>query len=357
MKALSLISALVCGISLYAAENVRYTISGNVDGIDGKTMYVFDYDIRQNIDSTTVADGKFRISGTYGRKAFVRVECGNTFSNCVLDEGPTVVDFETHRPASGSDINMMYTAMCETNNEFFANMNKRRQGIIDSGLTGDSLAAAFKAAADEMLPAYKEFYRNAVLGNLDNGIGESALMTYSNYCTTDEWDSLYASFTDYMLSRNTVQRLDEQFAHRRRTEEGKPFVDFEAKNPDGSTARLSDYVGKGKYVLADFWASWCGPCIAEAKDTLIPLYEKYKDADNFIILGVATWDDEEASKRAIEKHGYRWPQIIDAGMTPMELYGFSGIPMIILFGPDGTILSRDLRGESLTKTVENHIAR
>ena len=72
---------------------------------------------------------------------------------------------------------------------------------------------------------------------------------------------------------------------------------------------------------------------------------------------MATWDNLDRTRKALETLGYKWPQILDAGMTPMKLYGFDGIPMIILFGPDGTILERNLRGEYLIETVEQYVGK
>ena len=90
----------------------------------------------------------------------------------------------------------------------------------------------------------------------------------------------------------------------------------------------------------------------------MPLYEKYRNVDNFEILGVDAWDKPEAAKKAIERLGYEWNQLIGTGgIKLMEEYGFDGIPMIILFAPDGTIAARGLRGRDITETVERFIAK
>ena len=145
-----------------------------------------------------------------------------------------------------------------------------------------------------------------------------------------------------------------QFAERLNTlltrpQEGDMFKDFAAEY-DGKTTRLSDYVGRGKYVLVDFWASWCGPCRAEIPN-IIALHEKYEDR-NFTALGVAVNDKPEATLRAIRQDSIPYPQILNSQATAPALYGFNSIPEIILFAPDGTIVARGLRGEALEKKLE-----
>ena len=133
-----------------------------------------------------------------------------------------------------------------------------------------------------------------------------------------------------------------------RPKEGDMFKDF-AVEYDGKTTRLSDYVGKGKYVLVDFWASWCGPCRAEIPN-IIAAHEKYKDKA-FTALGVAVNDKPEDTLKAIEKDKIPYPQILNSKGIAPSIYGFSGIPYIVLFAPDGTILSCDLRGENIEKKL------
>jgi thiol-disulfide isomerase/thioredoxin len=127
------------------------------------------------------------------------------------------------------------------------------------------------------------------------------------------------------------------------------FTDFEVEY-EGKIQKLSDYVGKGKYVLVDFWASWCGPC-KRAMPGLKELYAKYK-GDKFEILGVATWDEPAATLKAIEDLQLPWPQIMNAQRIGSDAYGVHGIPQIILFAPDGKIVARDLHGEELKAAVD-----
>lgn len=132
------------------------------------------------------------------------------------------------------------------------------------------------------------------------------------------------------------------------TSDGKKFKDFSAEY-EGKVTRLSDYVGKGKYVLVDFWASWCGPCRAEIPN-LIKVYNQYK-GDKFEVLGVATWDDPKDTKEAIQDLGIPYPQMLNAQKAGSDAYGIKGIPQIILFGPDGKIVKRNLRGDAVEKAV------
>ena len=141
-------------------------------------------------------------------------------------------------------------------------------------------------------------------------------------------------------------------------EEGDMFIDFQIQQDPADPAsivRLSDYVGKGKYVLVDFWASWCGPCRREMPN-LKAVYDKFH-GDKFDMLSVAVWDEPENTKKAAEELGINWNQIINAQKIPTDLYQIEGIPTIILFGPDGRIVARGIRGPQIPETVEKCLAK
>ena len=161
--------------------------------------------------------------------------------------------------------------------------------------------------------------------------------------------ALYEQTSDKVKESQKMKELKEKLDCMSTTAPGQMFADFEAEY-NGTTQRLSDYVGKGKYVLVDFWASWCGPCRAEVPN-LIKVYNAYKGA-KFEVLGVATWDEPDNTLKAIEELGIPYPQIMNAQEAGSKAYSIYGIPEIILFAPDGTILKRGLRGSDIEKAVK-----
>jgi len=137
---------------------------------------------------------------------------------------------------------------------------------------------------------------------------------------------------------------------------GDMFIDVPLRDEAGHNVKLSDYVGRGKYVLVDFFASWCGPCIGEFPN-LTDVYAQYADK-GLVMLGIGVWDDADNIFSTANRYGLPWMVLCDPyskpakGASSTDRYGIKGIPHIILFAPDGTIKYRNLRGSAIGQKLK-----
>jgi len=333
-----------------------YTVEGIVPDFSHNSKMVYMYDIHDNkpIDSAMIVDGKFKFAGKVTESTLKRLDLNRITVDFILEKGKIFVEMAYPENVKGTRLNnelsKLRTEIAVIEEELWEKISEITH--LDN--------VKRKKQYDEILEQYREKaislctkYFNK---NKNNALGAYTLINTPVSGMHDVIVSLYEQSGDFVRNYAPVQNyVNTSSARRKSTDVGMPFTNFtiENGNIDGSEASLSDYVGKGNYVLVDFWNTVCQPCIAELP-LLFELYDKYKN-NNFDILGVAVWEKRDVTIAGIEKHKIPWQHIIDTEHIPTRLYGIEGIPHIILFGPDGKILARNLRGNRLKATLAEFI--
>ena len=313
---------LVLTAALVSCGKTAYTIDGIFTTDDGTEVYLIDLDRGDTLAVTSVQNGRFSFTGDVKAPCFVYVGREKTRVSLILEPGNVTADID-ERTTGGTPMVDAYNAF---HKRFYA--YKRDQRAEKAALT-DSVVKA----------------------NPDNLLGAVALEDLA-HADTSAFLALYRqTVTDRVRDFYLVRKAYDAIELQNQTAPGRMFTDYTVVggNPDGTDVKLSDYVGQGKYILLDHWASWCGPCKAE-----MPYIKKTWEAfagDRFDVVSVAVSDKRDDTVAALARLDMPWHQILDAQKIPSALYGVNAIPHLILFAPDGTILKRGLRGDQIYETV------
>lgn len=171
------------------------------------------------------------------------------------------------------------------------------------------------------------------------------ILSYDELKTVCDPKSAYYNAPELKMAKTMLAALEKRHP-------GLQYKELTMQDMNGKTVKLSDWAGKGKYVLVDFWASWCGPCRMEMPN-VVKAYNDFKDK-NFEVVGVSFDQKKDAWTAAVKQLGMTWPQMSDLKgwqSAAHDVYGINSIPANILLDPKGKIIATDLRGENLQKEL------
>lgn len=330
-------------------QQKKYTVSGQIPEtgfeVEGNSIYLYDFLTKDIIDSTTVIKSAFEFNNSVEKPQLAVFSVSPQEQIFfVLENENLTLDFSTLKvvgSVNNDALNVLNDKIAETSKILNAISADLQQSELSDEAKQETWTTEFakykKTIASDFTEAYK--------GHENTPVGLYVLLNASSIVEPEVYKEMMMSAGPDVASVEYIQKQLAAIKALESTAVGKMFVDFSATKEDGTEQHFSDVVGKGKYVLVDFWASWCGPCMREVPN-LKEIYKQYA-GDNFEILGVAVWDKEEASSKSILDEDMTWKMMLNTQNIATDLYGITGIPQIMLFGPDGTILKKDLRGAAI----------
>ena len=332
--------------------NKGYTVTGTVEGAaDGDTVYLKMAEGRQlvSLDSAVIANGTFTFKGVQDTVA------NRYITYAAQDKEPLMIDFFLENGQININLTRDNDSATGTPNNDIG-LNGQIMAIYESMANDTTLTEEQRNAKGSEIEALQDksvsILKDAISQNITNAVGVHLLKQNFYYMELEELDPLMPQIPATYDNDEAIVKIKANVEKMKATAVGQKFTDFEMQTPEGKTVKLSDYVGKGKVVLVDFWASWCGPCRREMPN-LVEAYKLYKDK-NFEIVGVSLDQSGEAWQAAIKQLNITWPQMSDLKYWNCEgakLYAVSSIPHTVLIDGEGTIIARGLHGEGLQEKL------
>lgn len=349
-------------------ETKDCTIQGVLDGVyKGTKVYLVEEEeingASKVIDSCDVKDNRYTFvvkNVTVPRMYFVK----SGDSECLSPITPVWVERGKVRVKANSNFFLNCDVRGTVNNEIFSAYNAVIRHIVDSvnrsanidvmlnrNQTQEARERDFKARTNFHNTRSLELQEELVRRYSDQAIAPFMIFwEMKANVSLEKLKQLRALVDPSLIEHPYTKQLDE-FIRLADFKVGSDMPDFKLPDKDGKDFVFSTL--RGKYVLVDFWASWCGPCMREIPN-VVKLYKECK-GKNFEIVGISLDQKRDAWLNAVEKNKMKWIQVSDLKSwetLPVKLCNISAVPYTVLVDPEGKVIALDLRGEELIKKVK-----
>lgn len=321
---LGLITLLI--LSCHENKETEFSLQGTTNGIENGTILYLDIE-NKTIDSTKIENNKFVFNSKLPHspiQVIVRKQDFSQYRFLWVENNPMTFD------ASKTDFRNAKVTGSESENLSFSLSQKT-----------DTLPNAERQILEI------EFVKN----NPNSIVSASMLSLYATTWGKEKTNELYQQLSKANKNSRFGKEVTRYIELNKEPKIGEQFVDFESENQNGQVKKLSDL--KGKAVLLEFWASWCGPCRQE-NPNLVKTYEEF-NPKGFEIFAVSLDEDKESWQEAIKEDGLIWEHVNDLKGQRNEaslIYGINGIPDNFLIDEDGEIVGRNLRGQKLNEKLK-----
>ena len=352
------------------AQKGKYTIQGTLGTYNSPAKIYLQTSVKgkEHIDSATLQNGKFQFNGTVGDAPIIGYLMFNkmgtgasTYDNrsLYLEKGTiTVIGTTTIAEAkiSGTKTNdeyNRYEATKEPVRNAYVALEAKKNAATKEQAKSEAFQNENNQTELEIEALTDSITKKFIQENPDSFFCLSALESVIYGADYPEIASLYNGLSDAIKQSEGGKKIGNKLQKLKAIALNATAPEFAEADTSGKVVSLSSF--RGKYVLLDFWASWCVPC-REENPNVVKAYKQYKDK-NFTILGFSL-DDKSTQKawlNAIHKDGLTWTQLSELKgweSKTANLYGISGIPQNFLLDPNGKIIAKNLRGEALDKALE-----
>jgi peroxiredoxin len=357
----NVLTILVFVLTVFSCQSAKeeYSIKGSIAGVDKGKVYLLKLVGNQPkaVDSTEISGGSFTFKGKMEipDMRILRLNGSDYFAQFFLDNASISVtakkDSLRNTKISGSptqDIFKIYINEMEKLNKDVLALQGKYQSAMASGNTDE--AGKAKIDYQAMIDNNKVYTKNFIKEHSNSVVSAFILLQYATQFDESELGDLAGKFAPEIDKSEYVVQLKGLIQEQQKTAIGSVAPDFTMNDPEGKPIQLSSM--KGKIVLVDFWASWCGPCRQE-NPNVVKLYQQYH-SKGFEILGVSLDRNKEDWLKAIKDDNLTWMHVSDLLFwqnAAARLYGVNAIPQSFLLDKDGKIIGKGLRGEQLAKKM------